>query len=336
MNLSDLLVTYKQVKVPEEAKTKVVEIPNPIQSKFDRFISYIENKDKKEKDKDTTKTPEKEDPNAYREFDGRIYGNVDQSTDITETNLSRNDDTADENLSLTDDTVNEDRDNVEVDRPNILSLEQLLEKHREASSIETKTAKQRVQNAQFANNGNDYNKFKQDLQTFYNTKEGKKYNPDNASNDLEKKNLKTIENWLINIAGIETNYQNIPCTDPNSSAYGYFQINKAAARDAGVNHEKMKTDINLQFKIAFKNILKLYNQLDDWVNTNNNTKAIARQLGNDKFTLMYGMWWRPASVKAYLGLYGDNETNKQHLYYESGGMNIFKILARARESWTQN
>ena len=344
MNLSDLLITYKQVKVPEEAITKIIETPNPIQSKFDRFVSYIENKDKK--NTDITKTSEKQDPNAYREFDGKIYGNVNQPTDITKINLSQDDDIINENQdtkvnaspnNVTDEVKNKDTSKVD-DRPNILSSEQLSEKYKEALLTEKYTAKQRVEGAQKADGGKNYNEFLTNLQDFYNSDDGKQYdpnNPDNASNQL---NLKMLENWLINIAGMETNYKNIPCRNSNSTAYGYFQINKKAAENAGVDHNAMKNDTKLQFKVAFENIFYLYNQLNGWISENATARTIAQNLGKDRFTLMYGMWWRPASVQAYLGLVKDPQKYKEHLYYEEtpGGMNIFKILARARESWKPN
>lgn len=320
MNLNDLLITYKQVKVPEEVKNINVELPDPINSKFDRFMSYLNEK----KDKNKTTPSEKEsdpDPNAFREFNGKVLTNPNSSSIGMNVGVKRNN-----NDSVYVDTEKQATD-IDDDRPAYLSPEQLTQYYNNALSSETLTIASRIAGAQRTNN---YATFQKDLQAFYDSSDGEEYNPANATGQTQI-NLQIMADWLTRIAAIESGYQSdVPSSDPDSTAYGYFQITKSFAKNAGVNHDDMKSDKNKQFKVAFKNMKELFYKLNEWVNTNDITKKRAQIAGDDKFTLMYGMWWRQASVKAYLGLYSDDKTNKKELYYTGGdGMDIFKILARA-------
>lgn len=318
MNLNDLLITYKQVKVPEEVKNINVELPDPINSKFDRFMSYLNEK----KDKNKTTSSEKEsdpDPNAFREFNGKVLSNSNNSSigiDVGVTRTNNNSIFVDKEKQATF---------IDDDRPAYLSPEQLTQYYNDALNLEKLTIADRVAGAQ---NTKNYEQFKTDLQAFYDSPDGQQYNPENATGEA-RVNLERLANWLTRIAALESNYQS-DISNPNSTAYGYFQITESFAKNAGVNHDTMKSNKNLQFKVAFKNIEELFDTLYSWVNTDNTTKLRAQTTGDDKFTLMYGMWWNPASVKAYLGLYPDDKENKKELYYTSGdGMDIFKILARA-------
>ena len=319
MNLNDLLITYKQVKVPEEVKNINIELPDPINSKFDRFMSYLNEK----KDKDKTTPSEKKsdpDPNAFREFDGGIFSNSNNSSIGLNVGIAR------KNGNNVFSDNEKQATSVDDDRPAYLSAEQLTQYYNDAINSEKHTINGRVAGAQ---NTENYEQFKTDLQAFYDSPDGQRYNPANATTDDARQNLETLANWLTKIAAIESSYKSdVPSSDPKSTAYGYFQITKSFAEYAGIDHNEMKSNKNLQFKAAFTNIEKLYDKLKEWVTTNEESELRAKTAGG-KFALMYGMWWNQASVKAYLGLYPDSKDNKDWLYYTNGGMNIFKILARA-------
>ena len=133
MNLNDLLITYKQVKVPEEVKN--IELPDPINSKFDRFMSYLNEK----KDK-TTPSEKDQDPNAFREFDGGFFGNSNNSSIGVNVGIKRTNDGNDD-VFLDNEKQAIDIDN---DQPAYLSAEQLIQHYNNALNSEKYTITNRI------------------------------------------------------------------------------------------------------------------------------------------------------------------------------------------------
>lgn len=149
-------------------------------------------------------------------------------------------------------------------------------------------------------------------------------NPENYSNFKKQLNkfmnknpqYEEYESLLTDIAALESGY-NQYAKNKYSSALGYFQFLNGTRKDyTNVNNETFKNDCNLQFKTAIEHLKKLESQLKGY-------EDLIKESRLTKLQIMYGMWWRPGSMKNYLKTGSDS-------FETEDGMNIVKIINRAR------
>ena len=130
------------------------------------------------------------------------------------------------------------------------------------------------------------------------------YKENNQNSGLTSKDWDLLEA----IAGIESTYRNVQ-NQGGSSAWGYFQFMPTTANGYREGaYEAMKTNPNMQFDLAVKHYKYLKNRLknsSEYLNKSNLTPL----------QIMYGMWWRPASMENYLrtGFDKFSDTDKNDL-----------------------
>jgi hypothetical protein len=82
--------------------------------------------------------------------------------------------------------------------------------------------------------------------------------------DEQKKIIREIEkqaiamgidpNFALAVAGAESDYRHIPAKDPNSTAYGAFQVNKPTAETNKYNYAEMVADPSKGIEVGLKNL----------------------------------------------------------------------------------
>lgn len=310
MNLSDLLITYNQVKAP----TEIVEqfsnqnnLPNPNSSKFERFMEYLNIKKDKESSNNSSNNIVKEDTGFPGwENSGASSGNgLSESTGTTVSRPS--------NSKFGDN----------FDRKWNLAISQ------EPETINTKLS--------IYENSDNLKQYKADLVEFYKTDYGKKFDPNaiNISNETRKKRQE-LENQLIKIAAIESGFNQQAINkniDPKYTAFGYFQLlrdtieNYKNENNKNYNYDDVVKNPSLQFEIAYKRLLFAHKELNNWKNKIHSNEKL------NKFTpfqIIYAHWWHPQTTKSFFKETQTDE-DKTIIGQPRGGMNILRILARARE-----
>lgn len=124
-------------------------------------------------------------------------------------------------------------------------------------------------------------------------------------------------NILCKIAELESNFD---FTEENGNAYGAFQFMPGTLQYHGYTKEDLIDNPDVQFEVAIKHYKHLKARLANtcsWDDvTHTGVKLTPAQI-------MYGMWWRPASMERYI------KTGKDS-YVAPDKMTIYKALKKAR------
>lgn len=305
MNLSDLLVTYNQVKAPvDEISKEVHDVPNPNASKFDRFINYLKTK-KEEKDKSSNNTPQQE-KIPEQGFPGWYTGLSEENDEPIDVSLP-------EQPTSTRFWGDGDFD---------FDTEYTKAKGKYKTLSDTMSSLEGSQNK---------NKFTENLTAFLNTEEGKKYNPDNTNDLFVKKSLQEDINTLYKIAALESSYdlnaESNKTKPVKQRAVGYFQLLGQVLMDQNYKYEDVKNNVNLQFKLAFERLNAAKSQLRSWRKKWDETGIFAK---TTDFQRIYAHWWCPDIISRFFKKEWTDK-DKDVIGQTIGKINIVEILARARE-----
>lgn len=186
----------------------------------------------------------------------------------------------------------------------------------EETSINTKIDEFRKQQPQMCQT------FFNDLEKFYDTPEGRQYNPDNYGENTSKRELfENMRKILFGIAILESslNSQAVNGQVLGNKAFGYFQF----IEDSGGSEELLQ-DTNKQFKMAYDYLMDISKTIKSKIDS-----GIISTDNWNKFQIFYGMWWRPESMISLLKVNPTNE-DIENINKDVHGMNLAKILARAR------
>lgn len=186
----------------------------------------------------------------------------------------------------------------------------------EETSINTKIDEFRKQQPQMCQT------FFNDLEKFYKTSEGRRYNPNKyEENTPERKVCEDMRNILFSIAILESslNSRKVNRQVPNNKAFGYFQF----IEDSGGSEELLQ-DTNKQFSMAYDYLTNISKTIESKINN-----GIINTDNWSKLQIIYGMWWRPKSMISLLKVNPTNE-DIENINKDVHGMNLAKILARAR------
>jgi hypothetical protein len=74
--------------------------------------------------------------------------------------------------------------------------------------------------------------------------------------DQESKRQGLDPDYGLAVAGAESNYKHIPASDPKSTAYGPFQVNKDTAKTLGIDYDAMVKDPKLAIQAGVANLVR--------------------------------------------------------------------------------
>lgn len=306
MNLSDLLVTYNQVKAPVDEISKEVDLPNPNASKFDRFINYLKTK-KEEENKSSNDTPPQK-KTSEQGFPGWYP--------------SLNEEGTDEAIDVSLNTEQPLSTRFWGDGDFDFDTEYTKAKGKYQTLGTTMASLEGSENK---------NKFTENLIKFLNTEEGKKYNPDNTNDLFVKNSLQEDINTLYKIAALESSYDmnaESNKTKPKTQrAVGYFQLLGQVLMDQNYKYDDVKNNVDLQFKLAFERLNAAKSQLRNWRRNWDESGIFAK---TTDFQRIYAHWWCPDIVSRFFKK-DWTDKDKNVIGQTIGKINIVEILARARE-----
>lgn len=141
-------------------------------------------------------------------------------------------------------------------------------------------------------------------------------NFDNILNNIQ--NIEEEDKYILKgIATLESSLIK-NAKNPKSSASGYFQFTDSTRTSlSSVSKEEFMKNEQLQIESAYKYLKQLKKILGE------NNYWHAREIGLSPFQIMYGMWWRPASMKNYI-------QNMRDDYVDPQGNTIYTILNKAK------
>lgn len=149
-------------------------------------------------------------------------------------------------------------------------------------------------------NKNNYNKFITQLD---------KWAIKNNIDDSTKRELEFL-------AGLESDYNQGIENSQGSTALGYFQFMDSTRHDYNkMSRQQFANDAEAQFNAAVKHIKYLKQRMKPY-------KDLIKKSGLSDFQILYGYWWNPGDMEAYLK---DPSYNRITKYNES----IQKTLKKA-------